>query len=70
MAGKSEPQPPCVTYIHPDSPALGSHWMKQAVHFRKLKLTNNTLDQSGHVRGLSCSPLLSPHSPAFPTQGG
>ncbi|XP_067862450.1 T-box transcription factor 16 [Heptranchias perlo] len=49
VAGKSEPQPPCVTYIHPDSPALGSHWMKQAVHFRKLKLTNNTLDQSGHI---------------------
>uniref|UniRef100_UPI00398E6D4D T-box transcription factor 16 n=1 Tax=Pristiophorus japonicus TaxID=55135 RepID=UPI00398E6D4D len=49
VAGKSEPQPPCVTYIHPDSPALGSHWMKQAVHFRKLKLTNNTLDQSGYI---------------------
>ncbi|XP_059839486.1 T-box transcription factor 16 [Hypanus sabinus] len=49
VAGKSEPQPPCVTYIHPDSPALGSHWMKQPVHFRKLKLTNNTLDQSGHI---------------------
>ncbi|XP_067911609.1 T-box-containing protein TBX6L-like [Heterodontus francisci] len=49
VAGKAEPQPPCVTYIHPESPALGNHWMKQAVHFRKLKLTNNMLDQSGHI---------------------
>lgn len=49
MAGKAEPQPPCRTYIHPDSPASGSHWMKQSVSFLKLKLTNNTLDQHGHV---------------------
>ncbi|XP_061458960.1 T-box-containing protein TBX6L-like isoform X2 [Rhineura floridana] len=49
VAGKAEPQPPCRTYVHPDSPALGSHWMKEAVSFQKLKLTNNTLDQHGHV---------------------
>lgn len=49
MAGKAEPQPPCRTYLHPDSPAPGSHWMKQSVSFLKLKLTNNTLDQHGHV---------------------
>ncbi|XP_038658710.1 T-box transcription factor 16 [Scyliorhinus canicula] len=49
VCGKSEPQPRCVTYIHPESPALGTHWMKQIVHFRKLKLTNNMLDQSGHI---------------------
>ncbi|XP_043571227.1 T-box-containing protein TBX6L-like [Chiloscyllium plagiosum] len=49
VCGKSEPQPPCVTYIHPDSPALGTHWMKKTIHFRKLKLTNNMLDQSGHI---------------------
>ena len=49
VAGKAEPQPPCRTYLHPDSPAPGSHWMKQSVSFLKLKLTNNTLDQHGHV---------------------
>ncbi|XP_023682801.1 T-box transcription factor 16 [Paramormyrops kingsleyae] len=49
VAGKAEPQPPCRTYVHPDSPAPGSHWMKQPVSFLKLKLTNNTLDQHGHI---------------------
>ncbi|XP_056890312.1 T-box transcription factor 16 isoform X3 [Takifugu flavidus] len=49
VAGKAEPQPPCRTYLHPDSPAPGSHWMKQTVSFLKLKLTNNTLDQHGHI---------------------
>ncbi|XP_012724895.2 T-box-containing protein TBX6L [Fundulus heteroclitus] len=49
VAGKSEPQPPCRTYIHPDSPAVGSHWMKQSLSFLKMKLTNNTLDQHGHM---------------------
>ncbi|KAL7854141.1 hypothetical protein AOLI_G00209850 [Acnodon oligacanthus] len=49
MAGKAEPQPPCRTYVHPDSPALGSHWMKQSISFLKLKLTNNPLDQRGHL---------------------
>ncbi|XP_029135260.1 T-box-containing protein TBX6L-like isoform X1 [Labrus bergylta] len=49
IAGKAEPQPPCRTYMHPDSPAPGSHWMKQSLSFLKLKLTNNTLDQYGHI---------------------
>nr|XP_020654826.1 LOW QUALITY PROTEIN: T-box-containing protein TBX6L-like [Pogona vitticeps] len=49
IAGKAEPRPPCRTYVHPDSPAPGSHWMKETVSFQKLKLTNNTLDQQGHV---------------------
>ncbi|XP_017568898.1 T-box-containing protein TBX6L-like [Pygocentrus nattereri] len=49
VAGKAEPQPPCRTYIHPDSPSLGSHWMKQSISFLKLKLTNNPLDQRGHI---------------------
>uniref|UniRef100_A0A3B4B1N7 T-box domain-containing protein n=1 Tax=Periophthalmus magnuspinnatus TaxID=409849 RepID=A0A3B4B1N7_9GOBI len=49
VAGKAEPQPPCRTYVHPDSPAPGSHWLKQSLSFLKLKLTNNTLDQHGHV---------------------
>ncbi|KAM6930796.1 T-box transcription factor 16 [Xenentodon cancila] len=49
VAGKAEPQPPCRTYLHPDSPAPGSHWMKQCISFLKIKLTNNTLDQHGHI---------------------
>ncbi|XP_061783088.1 T-box-containing protein TBX6L-like isoform X3 [Nerophis lumbriciformis] len=49
VAGKAEPQPPCRSYMHPDSPALGSHWMKQSLSFLKTKLTNNTLDQHGHI---------------------
>ncbi|KAF4077532.1 hypothetical protein AMELA_G00209120 [Ameiurus melas] len=49
VAGKAEPQPPCRTYVHPDSPALGSHWVKQPISFLKLKLTNHPLDQRGHI---------------------
>lgn len=60
VAGKAEPQPPCRTYLHPDSPAPGSHWMKQSVSFLKLKLTNNTLDQHGHVsKSNICNTLTS-----------
>ncbi|KAG7492401.1 hypothetical protein MATL_G00013960 [Megalops atlanticus] len=29
------------TYVHPDSPNTGAHWMRQEVSFGKLKLTNN-----------------------------
>uniref|UniRef100_A0A4W4G1M5 T-box domain-containing protein n=1 Tax=Electrophorus electricus TaxID=8005 RepID=A0A4W4G1M5_ELEEL len=49
VAGKAELQPPYRTYVHPDSPASGSHWMKQSISFLKLKLTNNPLDQKGHI---------------------
>ncbi|XP_027703297.1 T-box-containing protein TBX6L-like [Vombatus ursinus] len=49
VAGKAEPQLPGRSYIHPDSPAYGSHWMKEPVSFHKMKLTNNTLDQHGHI---------------------
>jgi len=48
--GKAEPHMPGRLYIHPDSPASGAHWMKQSLSFHKLKLTNNNLDQNGHVR--------------------
>lgn len=27
-------------YVHPDSPNFGSHWMKEAISFSKVKLTN------------------------------
>lgn len=49
VTGKAEPHMPGRLYIHPDSPASGSHWMKQPMTFHKLKLTNNNLDQNGHV---------------------
>jgi len=33
-----------------ESPASGAHWERQAVvTFDKIKLTNNPLDQNGHV---------------------
>ena len=31
----------------------GAQWMKQVVSFDKLKLTNNQLDDNGHVNILS-----------------
>ncbi|CAO1299040.1 unnamed protein product [Diamesa tonsa] len=48
-AGGAEPQSPQNVYIHPDSPALGSHWQAQPINFNKVKLTNNTLDSNGHI---------------------
>lgn len=51
-AGGAEPQSPQNIYVHPDSPALGSHWQAQPILFNKVKLTNNTLDSNGHVSRL------------------
>jgi len=48
-AGGAEPQSPQRMFLHPDSPASGSHWQSQAILFNKVKLTNNTLDNNGHV---------------------
>lgn len=70
-AGGAEPQSPQRMYLHPDSPALGSHWNSQPVSFSKVKLTNNTLDSNGHVSTtsdcLSVIPLLS-HLKSFRRQ--
>lgn len=49
VAGKADPISPPRIHVHPDSPATGSTWMKQIVSFDKLKLTNNQLDENGHV---------------------
>ncbi|KAL1139171.1 hypothetical protein AAG570_009231 [Ranatra chinensis] len=38
--GKAEAAPPNPVYIHPESPNFGAHWMKEAVSFAKVKLTN------------------------------
>lgn len=48
-AGGAEPQSPQRMYMHPESPALGSHWLNQPILFNKVKLTNNTLDNNGHI---------------------
>ncbi|KAK4019384.1 hypothetical protein OUZ56_001407 [Daphnia magna] len=48
-SGKAEPQWPSRIYTHPDSPATGAQWMKHEVSFQKVKLTNNTMDQQGHL---------------------
>ncbi|OQV25213.1 T-box transcription factor TBX1-A [Hypsibius exemplaris] len=49
VAGKADPNMPPRIHVHPDSPAKGLHWTKQVVSFDKLKLTNNQLDDNGHV---------------------
>lgn len=56
MAGKADPATPGRVHFHPDSPAKGAQWMRQIVSFDKLKLTNNLMDDNGHVRHkpLSC----------------
>ncbi|XP_011307473.1 T-box transcription factor TBX1-A isoform X2 [Fopius arisanus] len=49
VAGRADPVSPPRIHVHPDSPASGAHWMKQPVTFDKLKLTNNQLDDNGHI---------------------
>ncbi|XP_059809622.1 MAX dimerization protein MGA a isoform X5 [Hypanus sabinus] len=49
LNGKAEPHVLGRVYIHPNSPSSGSYWMRQPISFHKLKLTNNTLDQEGHI---------------------
>ncbi|XP_055328113.1 T-box transcription factor TBX10-like [Paramacrobiotus metropolitanus] len=49
VAGKADANMPPRIHVHPDSPAKGVHWTKQVVSFDKLKLTNNQLDDNGHI---------------------
>jgi len=49
IAGKAEPHMPGRLYVHPDSPSTGAQLMRQVISFQKIKLTNNHLDQSGHI---------------------
>ncbi|NXB98933.1 TBX22 factor, partial [Orthonyx spaldingii] len=47
----------CITprlYIHPDSPCSGETWMRQIISFDRVKLTNNEMDDKGHVA--ACPP--------------
>lgn len=48
-SGKAEPHVLGRVFIHPESPSTGHYWMHQPISFYKLKLTNNTLDQEGHI---------------------
>uniref|UniRef100_A0A8D0F409 MAX gene-associated protein n=1 Tax=Strix occidentalis caurina TaxID=311401 RepID=A0A8D0F409_STROC len=48
-SGRAEPHVLGRVFIHPASPSTGYYWMHQPVSFYKLKLTNNTLDQEGHI---------------------
>ncbi|XP_063803982.1 MAX gene-associated protein isoform X3 [Pseudophryne corroboree] len=47
--GKAEPHVLGRVFIHPESPSTGQFWMHQPISFYKLKLTNNILDQEGHI---------------------
>uniref|UniRef100_A0A8C4QNH1 T-box transcription factor 18 n=1 Tax=Eptatretus burgeri TaxID=7764 RepID=A0A8C4QNH1_EPTBU len=49
VAGEADAPPPPRLYIHPDSPASGETWTRQVVSFDRLKLTNNELDEQGHI---------------------
>ncbi|XP_055051823.2 T-box transcription factor TBX1-A isoform X1 [Misgurnus anguillicaudatus] len=50
VAGRGDVAAPGRVHFHPDSPARGAQWVKQTVSFDRLKLTNNLLDDNGHVR--------------------
>ncbi|KAF7227749.1 T-box transcription factor TBX22 isoform X1 [Nothobranchius furzeri] len=36
-------------YVHPDSPCTGETWMRQVINFDRVKLTNNEMDDKGHI---------------------
>jgi len=48
-AGSADRHVPGRVHVHQDSPASGGHWMSSAFSFDRLKLTNNVLDDNGHV---------------------
>ncbi|XP_036933151.1 T-box transcription factor TBX22 isoform X3 [Acanthopagrus latus] len=39
-------------YVHPDSPCAGETWMRQVISFDRVKLTNNEMDDKGHITKL------------------
>ncbi|XP_051951593.1 MAX gene-associated protein [Xyrauchen texanus] len=47
VGGTSEPHIQGPVCLHPESPALGRHWMDGPVSFYKVKLAHNSLDQDG-----------------------
>ncbi|XP_038664423.1 T-box transcription factor TBX20 [Scyliorhinus canicula] len=55
IAGKADPPLPARLYVHPDCPFTGEQLLKQMVSFEKVKLTNNELDQHGHIPVKFCT---------------
>ncbi|XP_078472309.1 LOW QUALITY PROTEIN: T-box transcription factor TBX18-like [Lampetra planeri] len=49
VAGNADAATPSRLYLHPDSPASGDTWARGVVSFDRAKLTNNELDESGHI---------------------
>ncbi|XP_032885996.1 T-box transcription factor TBX22-like isoform X1 [Amblyraja radiata] len=50
VAGNTEQSPMAPRlYVHPDSPTSGQSWMKQIISFDRVKLTNNDMDEKGHI---------------------
>ncbi|XP_067312534.1 T-box transcription factor TBX22 [Pseudorasbora parva] len=50
VAGNSDHS--CISphlYVHPDSPCSGEVWMRQVISFDRAKLTNNEMDDKGHI---------------------
>ncbi|XP_065662474.1 T-box protein VegT-B-like isoform X1 [Hydra vulgaris] len=37
------------TFVHPESPLLGSQWMKKIINFKTMKLTNSTSSSFGNI---------------------
>lgn len=50
VSGKADPPAPTRLCMHPDAPFTGEQLMKQPLSFEKVKLTNNEMDEQGHVR--------------------
>ncbi|XP_057270847.1 T-box transcription factor TBX1 isoform X5 [Pezoporus wallicus] len=70
VAGKADPATPGRVHYHPDSPAKGAQWMKQIVSFDKLKLTNNLLDDNGHIPAAFSRGLRGPPERQREIRGG
>ena len=49
VQGKCESYRSSEIFVHPDSPLLGAQWMKKAINFKTMKLTNNTSNPAGNV---------------------
>lgn len=53
VSGKADPPAPTRLCMHPDAPFTGEQLIKQPLSFEKVKLTNNEMDEQGHVRLLT-----------------
>ncbi|RZC40475.1 dorsocross, partial [Asbolus verrucosus] len=48
-AGQEEAQSQHNLFVHPESPAKGSHWMSQTISFSRVKLTNTCTPPPGQI---------------------